>query len=154
MHKKYFWLLLLGLQGLVACREEKKEPDLAQALVGDYRGGYTYREWSGLWGLTRPGEVKPCEPRVYKVDNNTIGIEITLLDRPLVLEADVSLENQEYRLVVQPAQLTDRTVAGISEYGQPGYHGTFDPAGNLLKLNLLETVQAKEYLAEVVISKQ
>jgi hypothetical protein len=56
--------------------------------------------------------------------------------------------------VVQPAQLADREVAGVAEYDQPGYHGTFDPAVDGLKSNLLETIQAKNFLAQMYISKQ
>ncbi len=151
---KYILLALLCLQGLLGCRESKKEPDLTLALVGNYEGAYTYQQWYGSWGPMHPAEFKSCQPRLNKVDNNTVGVEIPLLGRPLVVEADVSLENQVYHLVVQPAQWTDRTAAGISEYDQPGYHGTFDPVSKLLKLNLLETMQGKEYLVQVASTRQ
>lgn len=154
MRRKYVLLVLLCLQGLLSCREEKKEPDLTLPLVGDYEGGMIYGQWYGWGALQHPPEARPCNAQFYKVDNNTVGIDIKLSDRVVTLHADVLAENQVLRLVVEPAHLPDRHVAGIAEPDQPGYHGTFDPATKGLKLNLQETREAMDFLARVSIRKQ
>ena len=154
MKRKYVLLVLLCLQGLVSCREEKKEPDLTLPLVGDYEGGVTYGRWYGWEALRNPPEARACNAQFYKVDNNTVSINIRLSDRVVTLLADVLAENQVLRLVVEPALLPDVHVAGIAEPDQPGYHGTFDPARKELKLNLQETREAMNFLAEVYLRKR